>query len=63
MNEGKAENLQGVVVAMVEQYGLVLLVDAVLALASGENIEDIAERVERRAIRLAADAEANLLLK
>jgi hypothetical protein len=63
MNEGKAENLQGDVVAMVEQYGLVLLVDAVLALASGENIEDIAERVERRAIRLAADAEANLLLK
>lgn len=63
MNQDPLYTFEDDIKTMVERFGIALIVDAVLALASGESIQDIAERVERRAIRLAADAEANLLLK
>jgi len=55
--------LESDVLAMVEKFGVSVVLDALLAFASGENISAVAEQVERRAIRLAADAEAAQVLK
>jgi len=54
---------QGDLVAMVEDYGIHVVADALLELASGSNIRDILQAAERRAIRIAADIEAAETLK
>lgn len=48
---------------MVKNYGIHLVVDALLALAGGTTIGEIVEQVQRHAIRIASDIEAQETLK
>ena len=49
--------------ALVLEHGIGIVTDALLELASGQSsLGDVLERVQRRAIRAAADKEAELVL-
>lgn len=61
MNE--LETVESVVLAAVEKYGVPIVAEALLALVTGSNIEEVSQIVERRAIRIAADIEAQETLK
>jgi len=56
-------DIPGEVLALVEKYGLPLVFEALLGLATGENITEIVQKTEERAMRIAADAEASVVLK
>lgn len=48
---------------MVENYGIHVVVDALLELSSGSTIGEVVQQVQRRAIRVAVDIEAAETLK
>jgi hypothetical protein len=63
MSDTSLSTLESDILALVERDGISLVLDALLRLASGENIAAVVDAVEKRAIRLAADAEAAEVLK
>lgn len=56
-------SLKDDLIAMVENYGIHVVVDALLELSSGSTIAEVVQQVQRRAIRVAADIEAAETLK
>lgn len=56
-------SLKDDLIAMVENYGIHVVVDALLELSSGSTIGEVVQQVQRRAIRVAADIEAAETLK
>lgn len=57
------QDLQETLADIVKRHGIALVANALLDFASGSSIRDILEATERRAIRIAADAEAAETLK
>jgi hypothetical protein len=63
MSDGQTQTLEGELASMVANFGIHVVVDALLALASGSTIGEVVQQVERHAIRIAADIEAEATLK
>lgn len=62
MNAEAKASLPDILKGLVVEHGIGIVADALVELAQGDDITDILRKAERRAIRAAADAQAERVL-